>query len=73
MFTTATQGLVDTMRGHTLSRKSAHFVDLITILRKNVSKGSDRKRKKLTQLVFNLTEIRNVRLGNVIYVDLKII
>ena len=30
------QGLVDIMRGHTLSRKSAHFVDLITILRKNV-------------------------------------
>ena len=40
------KGLVDTMRGHTLSRQSAHFVDLINILRKNVSKGSDRKRKK---------------------------
>ena len=60
------QGLVDIMIGHTISRQSAQFVDLITILRKNVSKGSDRRRKKLARLVFHLTEIRNVRLGNAI-------
>ena len=53
--------------------QSEHFVEVIIILRKNVSKGSDRKRKKLARLVFHLTEIRNVRLGNVIGVDLKFI
>ena len=39
----------------------------------NVSNGSDRKRKKLARLVFHLTGIRNVRIGNVMDVDLKII
>ena len=47
------------MRGHTLSIQSAHFVDLITILRKNVSKGSDRKRRKLARFMFHRKEIRN--------------
>ena len=37
------------------------------------SKGSERKTKKLAQLVFHITEIRIVRLGNVIDADLKII
>ena len=67
------QGIVDTMRGHTLSIQSKKFVDLITILPEKNSKGSDRKRKNLARLVFHLTEIQNVRLGNVIDVDLKII
>ena len=66
------QGLVDIIRGHTLSRQKAYFVDLITILRKNVSKLLERKRKNLARLVFRLTEIRNVRLVNAIDVDLKI-
>ena len=57
--TTVPQGLVDIMRGHTLSRKSAHVVDLITILRKNVSKGLDRKRKKLVRLVLWTTDEQN--------------
>ena len=39
----------------TLSRQSAHFVDLIIILQKNVSQVSNRKRKKLARLVFHLT------------------
>ena len=38
----------------------------------NVSKISDRKRKKLARLVFHLTEIQNVCLGNPIDVDMKI-
>ena len=35
------------MREHTLFRQSAHFVEVIIILRKNVSKGLERKRRKL--------------------------
>ena len=66
------QGLVDIMRGHNMSRQSAHFVEVRIILRKNVSKGLDRKSRKLARLVFHLTEIQNVRLGNAIDVDLKI-
>ena len=73
ILTTVSQGLVYTMRGNTLSRQSAHFVDLITIMSKNVSKVSDRKRRKLARLVFHLTGIRNVRLVNIMDVDLKII
>ena len=41
-----------------------HFVE------KN-SKGLDKKRIKLARLLFHLTKIRNVRLGNAIDVDLK--
>ena len=66
------QGIVDTMRGQNLSRQGAHIVDLLTILWKNVSKGLDRKRKNLARLVFHLTEIRIVWLGNVIDTDLNI-
>ena len=66
------QGLVDIIRGHTLSIQSAHFVELITILWKKNSKGLDRKRRKLARLVIRLTDIRNVRLVNAIDVDLDI-
>ena len=38
--------MVDTMRGKTLSRQSAHIVDFLTILWKNVSKRSERKKQK---------------------------
>ena len=61
---TEAQVLVETEKEHTLSRQSANFVDLITILRKDVLKGLDRKRRKLARLMFHLTDIRNVRLGN---------
>ena len=70
--TAVAQGLVDTIREHTLFRQSAHFVEVIIIVRKNVSKGLERKRRKLARLMFHLTEIRNVRLGNDLDVDLKI-
>ena len=66
------QGLIGIVKELTLSRQSPHFVDLITILKKKVSKRSDRKRKKLAWLVFHPTEIRNVRLVNAMDVDLKI-
>ena len=66
------QGLVDIMREHTLYRQSENVVDLIIIPRKNVSKGLDRKGRKLARLMFHLTGIWNVRLGNALYVDLKI-
>ena len=38
-----------------MSRQSAHFVDLITILWENVSKRTERKRRKLALLVLHLT------------------
>ena len=63
--------LVDIMREHTLFSKSAHFVEVIIILRKNASKGLERKRRKLARLMFHLTEIRNVRLGTALDVDLR--
>ena len=53
-------------------RQSAHFVQVIIILRKNVLKGLDRKREKLARLMFHLKEIWNVHLGNALDVDLKI-
>ena len=71
ILTTVSQGLVHIMIRHTMSRQSVNFVDLITILRENVSKGLDKKRRKLAWFVFHLTEIRNV-LVNAIDVDLKI-
>ena len=49
------QVLVEIAKEHNLFRQSAHIVDLITILRKNVSKGLDRKRRKLARLMFQLT------------------
>ena len=57
---TVAQVLVDIVRDPNLFRQSAHFVEVIIILRKNVSKGLERKRRKLARLMFHLTEIRNV-------------
>ena len=71
--TTVSQGLVDTVRRQTLPRQSAHIVDLITILWKNVSKISERKKRKLVLLVLHLTKIRIVQLGNTLDADLNII
>ena len=72
ILTAVAQGLVDITREHTLSRQSAHFLEVIIILRKNVSKGLDRKRRKLARLIFHITGICNVRLGNALDVDLNI-
>ena len=55
-----------------MSRKSAIFVDVPTILQKCISKGSERKIKKLVRLVIQITDIRNVHLGNILDVDLNI-
>ena len=40
------QGLVDIIRGHTLSRQSSHFVDLITILREKKFKRIRQEKEK---------------------------
>ena len=66
------QGLVYIMIEHTLFRQSAHFVEVIIILRKNVSKKLESKRRKLAQLMLHPIDKLNVRLGNVLDVDLKI-
>ena len=70
--TEVAQGLVDIVRENTLFRHSAHFVEVIIILRENVSKGLKRKRRKLARLMFHPIDICNVRLGNALDVDLKI-
>ena len=71
--TTENQGLVNTMRKQTLPRQSAHIVDLLTILWKNVSKISEKKNIKLVLLVLCLTKIQIVQLGNALDADMKII
>ena len=45
---------------------------VLIILQKNVSKVSDRKRKKLAWLVIRTIDERNGNLENVLDVDLKI-
>ena len=56
-----------------MSIKSAHIVDFLTILWKNASKGSERKKRKLVLLVLHLTKIQIVQLKNALDADLKII
>ena len=68
----ALQVLVEIVRDQIMFRKYALFVKVLTILQKNVSKGLDRKKKKLARLMFHLTEIWNVRLRNDLDVDLNI-
>ena len=46
------------MRKQTLPRQSADIVDLITILWENVSKISEKKKRKLVLLVLHLTKIQ---------------
>ena len=70
--TEVAQGLLEILKEHMLFRQSAHFVEVIIILRKNVSKVLERKRGKLARLMFHITGIRNVRLGNDLDMDLKI-
>ena len=71
--TTATQGLVNTMRKQIMPRQSAHIVDFLTILWENVSKRSEKKKRKLVLLVLRLTKIQIVQLENVLDADQKII
>ena len=61
------------MRRQTLPRQSAHIVDFLTILWKNASKRSERKKGKLLLMVLHLTKIRIVQHGNALDADLKII
>ena len=56
----------------TLLRKGALIVEVLIALQKNVSKGSDIKRKKLVRMVIGTTDKRNRHLGNVSDVDLNI-
>ena len=53
-------------------RKITHFVEVLITLQKNVSKGSDRKMKKLVRLVLLTIDERNVHLEKKLDVDLKI-
>ena len=61
------------MKKKTLPRQSAHIVNFLTILWKNVSKISERKRRKLARLALHLTKIWIVQLVNALDEDLKII
>ena len=58
-------------RAHSVQAKYT-FCGLNNHSAKNVSKILDRKRRKLARLMFHLTEIRNVRLGNYLDVYLNI-
>ena len=51
---------------------NCNFVEVLITLQIFFPKGSDRKRKKLVRLVIRKTDERNVRLGNVLDVDMKI-
>ena len=64
--------MVEILKEQTLFRKSALFVEVPITLQKNISKGSDRKRKKLVHMVFRTTDKRKGRHGNVLDVDMKI-
>ena len=59
-------------KNKTMFRQSAPFVEVLITLQEDVSKVSDRKRKKLVQLVLQTTDKRNGHLGNVLDVDLNI-
>ena len=53
-------------------RKSAPFVEVLITLQKNVSKGLDRKKKKLVRMVLQTTDEWNGHLENILDEDLKI-
>ena len=63
--------MVEILREKILSRQSALFVEVLIIMKQNVSKGSERKWKNLVQLVIWTTDVWNVRLGNILDVDPK--
>ena len=55
-----------------LSRQSLLFVEVLTIMQINVSKGSERESKKLMQMEIWKTNVWNARLANDLDADLKI-
>ena len=69
---TASQVLVEIVKDQILFRKNALFAEVLITLQRNVSKGSESKRKNLVRLVIWTTYKWNVRLGNVLDVYLKI-
>ena len=71
--TAVSQGLVNTMKGKTLPRQSAHIVDFLTILWKNVFKESEKKKRKLVLLAVCQKKILIVQIGNGIDAGPKII
>ena len=64
--------MVEIVREQIFSRQSALFVEVLIILQKNISKGSERKRQNIVRLVIRTTDVRNVHLGNILDVNLKI-
>ena len=56
-----------------MPRQSAHIVDFLTILWKNVSKIPEKKKRKLVLLVLRLTKMQMLQLGNALDADLKTI
>ena len=60
------------VREKILSRKSELFVEVLTILQQDISKGSERRKEKLVRLVIWTTDRRNAHLSNVSYADMKI-
>ena len=68
----AAQVLVGIVKGHILFKQSAHFLEVLITMQNNVSKGQERKMKKLARLMFHPIEKWNVRLGNALDVDLNI-
>ena len=60
------------VKEQTLFTKSAHFVEVLITLQKNISKGSESKSKKLVRMVIWTTDKQNVRLGKNLDVDLNI-
>ena len=67
----ADQVLGELVKEQTLFRQSEHFLEVLISLQKNISKGLDRKRKKLVRPVLRTTYKRNRRLGNVLDMDLQ--
>ena len=59
-------------KGHMLFKQSAYFVEVLISLHNNVSKGLERKGKKLTRLMLHPIDKWNVRLGNALDMDLNI-
>ena len=69
---TEDQVLEEIVKEQTLFRLSAPFVEVLFTLQKNVSKGSDRKKKNLVRMVVWTTEKQNGRLETNLDVNLKI-
>ena len=59
-------------RQQILFRQSVLFLEVPNILNKNVSKGSEKKRENIVRLMIRTTDERNVRLVNILDVDMKI-